>query len=133
MSKIKEALAYNNLPVTNGDGWDAVPERGNDLIRGKILKFKDGLYFLGGLAEPLNGTAVAVLDVAVAWVKWVDGKPEHRITRPGQRHPNRDELGDNDQDLWPEDRNGKPEDPWKDTRYVYLIDPQTAEEMTFIT
>jgi hypothetical protein len=133
MSKIKDAMMSSNLPVTAGDGWDAVPVQSSDLIRGKILRFTtEGFYFLGNSTEPLNGTIANVIDVAVAWVTWVDGKPEHRITLPGQHHPDRGELPEFDKDNWPLGPGGERADPWQDTRYLYLVDP-LGEEMTFVT
>jgi hypothetical protein len=83
------------------DSFDTVPTNANDLIKGSILKFKDGFYFLGDSTEPLNGREVVPLDVAVAWVKWNDGRPEHRLTQRGSYHPERDELPDLDKAQWP--------------------------------
>ena len=67
-------------------------------------------------------------------MKWQGGKPvEYRIRQPGVPVPERAELGDNDQSKWEAGPDGKPRDPWQNTHFVYLIDPQTAEEFTFST
>jgi hypothetical protein len=120
--------------ITTSDGFAVAEPGGRNLISGKMLKFVNGNY----LAEktehmPINTTLVA-LDVTTAWVKWAKGKPvEHRVTPPGRIHPERDGLPDGDQTFWEEGLNGEPADPWRNTRYLRLIDPNTGEEYTFIT
>ena len=47
--------------------------------------------------------------------------------------PERGELGDNDPAGWEAGPDGQPRDPWQNTRFVHLIDPQTAEAFTFST
>lgn len=117
------------------DGWDSVPENTGQLIIGAKLKFKDGAWFADGeKVGNAKDATFAVADVTVAWVHWLGKKPiEHRVTKPGQRHPERDELPDRDEKLWEPGLDGSPEDPWKDTRYVLLIDIVSAAEFTFIT
>src|SRR5262245_38600944 len=53
------------------------------------------------------------------------------VREPGRRLPDRDELGYEDQDEWQEGPSGERQDPWRNTRLVYLVDPQTAEAFTF--
>jgi hypothetical protein len=68
------------------------------------------------------------------WVRWEDGKPaEYRCREANKRLPDRDELGYDDQSEWEEGPSGEPQDPWRNTRLVYLVDPQTAEAYTFST
>ncbi len=63
-----------------------------------------------------------------------ENKPiEHRITSAGQIHPGRDDLPDQDDSLWPLGLDGEPADPWRDTRYLYLVNPRTGADYTFIT
>jgi hypothetical protein len=117
-----------------GDGFD-VPERGGgNLIIGKLLKFNSGAY-TADKTEPVPiGTTLAAVSVTTAWVHWADGRPtEHRITLPGQTHPERDDLPDQDEDQWEEGLNGEPADPWRDTRYLQLIDPRTGADFTFVS
>src|SRR5215470_5022688 len=54
--------------------------------------------------------------------------------RQGDRHthPYRAALDTNDPNEWPAGLDGKPTDPWKDTRYLFLVGDQ-AEQYTFIT
>jgi hypothetical protein len=115
-----------------GGGWDSVPAE--SLVRGRLLKFTDGNYLLSGVAGTLNGAILVVTGVVTLWVEWRDGLPVRQlVTQPGQRHPDRDELGDLNTEEWPLGRDGKPNDPWQDTRYLYLLDPTTSEEFTFTT
>jgi hypothetical protein len=62
------------------------------------------------------------------------GKPiEHRVTATGQIHPHRDDPPDQDEDSWRSALSGAPEDPWKDTRYLYLINLSTGAGHIFVT
>jgi hypothetical protein len=84
--------------------------------------------------EPL--VAIGVTTVWVHWQKDVhgDGRPiEHRVTAAGQIHPDREDLGDLDAKAWSLGLDGKPADPWKDTRYLYLVNPRTGADYTFVT
>lgn len=139
MSRTYEALTKqdstrNDLTVHN-DGWAAVPDNVGGMIKGTMLKFKDGFYFADKtlmLPEDQTALHLAAVDVVTCWVHWQDKLPaETRITQPGQPHPQRDELGDTDQSKWPLGLDGRPDDPWKDTRYLYLVDVATAAEYTF--
>jgi hypothetical protein len=119
----------------NDDGF-AVQENqsGTSLIRGKMLKFADGQFTADKTATIPGDTTLVAVAVITAWVHWVEGRPiEHRITSPGQQHPERDELPDLDENLWPPGLDDQPSDPWKDTRYLHLIDPQSGTDFTFVT
>jgi hypothetical protein len=131
-------MSDNNLmpPLPANDGWDdAAAEAGERMIRGKILKFADWRWTLGkegALVEA--GTRLVALATVAMWVRWKDGKPvEYRVRQPGQRLPERDELGLDNENEWELGRDGKPQDPWQNTRLVFLTDPDTAEAFTFST
>jgi hypothetical protein len=118
------------------DGWnDAASEAGERTIRGTLLKFADWRWTAGKEATPVEaGTRLVALATAAMWVRWEDGKPaEYRMRQPGRRLPERDELGCNDESEWEAGPGGEPQDPWRNTRLVYLVDPQTAEAFTFST
>ncbi len=118
--------------MTTADGF-AVAERSGGLIIGKLLKFING-HYVADKTEPVAlGTELVALNVVTCWTKWQDGKPDHRITHPGQCHPERDELPDRDETAWEEGLDGKPSDPWRDARYVHLVNPRTGAEFTFVT
>jgi hypothetical protein len=129
------AMTMTMTTTVPADGFAVAEKRGN-LIRGKLVKFSGerNVYLADKVVELPAATEYVAVDVVTAWIKWgVDGKPEHRITEPGQRHPDRDELGNQDQDQWPIGIGGKPADPWRDTRYLFLINPMTGDELTFVT
>ena len=118
------------------DGWnDAANEAGERMIRGTILRFADWRWTAGKERTEIEiGTRLVALATAAMWVRWEDGKPvEHRVRQPGQRLPERDELGHDDEDEWEVGPDGEPQDPWQNTRLVYLVDPETAEAFTFST
>ena len=74
-----------------------------------------------------------VADILTVWVRWENRKPvEPRIRYPGKRHPDRDELGYLDESSWEDGLNG-PSDPWRDSRYCYLVNPQNGAEFTLST
>jgi hypothetical protein len=118
------------------DGWDdAAAENAERVIKGTLLKFSDWRWTKGkeGTEVP-EGTQLVALGTAAAWVKWRDGKPvEYLIRQPGKKLPERDELGDLDKTKWELGPDGQPKDPWQNTRFVYLVDPVSAEAYTFVT
>ena len=128
----QQALAK---PPPATDGWDdAAAEAAERTIRGQLLKFADWRWTVGKEATPIqDGTKLVALATLAMWVRWEDGKPAgYRMREPGRRLPDREELGYDDESKW-ESPNGEPQDPWRNTRLVYLVDPQTAEAYTFST
>ena len=123
------------LPVTN-DGWnDAAKEAAERPINGTLLKFADWRWTAGkeATAVPDSTRLIAMATIAL-WTRWEDGKPvEYRIREAGHRLPERDELGYDDQSEWEIGPGGEPQDPWRNTRLVYLVHPRTAEAFTFST
>jgi hypothetical protein len=118
------------------DGWnDAAAEAAERTIRGTLLKFADWKWYAGKEATEVEiGTKLVALATAAGWVRWEDNKPaEHRMRSSGHRLPDREELGYDNQDDWEAGPSGEPKDPWQNTRWVYLVDPQTAEAFTFTT
>jgi hypothetical protein len=120
----------------HSDGWDdAADEISERIIRGSLLKFADWRWTYGQEGTPLKeGTRLVALGTAAAWVRWVDGKPaEYQVRRPGESLPDRGDLGDTDESKWEGGPDCKPRDPWQNSRFVYLVDPATAEAFTFST
>ena len=66
-------------------------------------------------------------------MKWANGKPIEYKMRGEGRLLHRKELGDLDQSEWEVGPDGNRKDPWQNTRFVYLVDPVTAEAYTFST
>jgi hypothetical protein len=128
-----EIYRDNSLP---DDGWDdAAAEANARLLRGTLLKFADWRWTKGKEAvEVPSGTELTALATAAAWTKWQAGKPvQYLVREAGKPLPHRDELGDNNAGDWELGPDGQPKDPWQNTRFVYLVDDQTAEAFTFST
>jgi hypothetical protein len=122
--------------IQTDDGWDdAATENAERVVRGTLLKFSDWRWTKGTEGTDVEeGTTLAALNTVAAWVKWSAGKPvEYRMRKPGERLPDRDELGDLDESAWDWGPDGNPKDPWQNTRFVYFVDPTTAEAYTFST
>jgi len=120
------------------DGWDdAAAEAEARIIRGPLLKFNDWKWSIGKEKEWVEiemRRRLIALATAAGYVKWQGGKPvEYRMREPGTRMPDRPDLGDNDRVKWEIGPDDQPRDPWQNTLFVYLIDPQTLEEFTFVT
>jgi hypothetical protein len=117
------------------DGFSVAEKRGSSLIIGKMAKFTtEGKYKIDKADILPDYTRLVATDVTTAWVKWHNDKPvEHRVTQPGQIHPDRLDLPDQDETNWEPGLNGESADPWRDTRYLHLIDPQTGQDHTFVT
>jgi hypothetical protein len=120
----------------NDDGWnDAAHDANEQILRGTLLKFADWRWTAGqeGRLIPI-GTKMVAVGTAAAWVRWENGKPAgHRVRAPGGVLAEREELGYDDRSCWEKMPDGTLRDPWQNTRYVYLVDPATAEEFTFST
>jgi hypothetical protein len=135
---MKEAKMSNDLMNIVDDGWlDVSVEASQRVLRGTLLRFLDRAWTRGKEHEPIKrGTELLVTGTAAGWVKWQGGKPvETRLRQPGQKLPEREDpsLGDLDQIKWEKGPDGKFKDPWANTRFVYLLDPMTAEAFTFST
>ena len=118
------------------DGWDdTAAEAESRVIRGSLLKCSEGRWFIGTENEAVKeGRQLVAGGTSAAWVRWQGGKPvEYRVREPGVPLPEREELGDCDRASWENGSDGQPRDPWQSTRFVHLIDPQTAEAFTFST
>jgi hypothetical protein len=122
--------------MNNNDGWeDAANDASARIIRGAILKFSDGQWTTGREGTVVErGTKLVALGTTAAWVKWWDNKPvEYKLRVAGQRMLDREELGDDEEGEWQAGPGGGLRDPWQNTRFVYLVDPLTAEAYTFST
>jgi hypothetical protein len=101
---------------------------------GRMMKFNNGTYYVDKTEVMPLGTILVVVSVTTLWIKWQGGRPvERRVSYPGQQHPVRDDLPDQDESLWEEGLSGEPADPWKDSRYLRCVDPQTGADYTFVT
>jgi hypothetical protein len=135
MNELVETQSHS-ISIAGNDGWDAAAAEGGErVLRGDLLKFSDGHWLVGREALPLKqGVRLVAMGTAAAWVRWADGKPDKYIVR--QTHvpfPEREELGDHDESAWENGPDDKPRDPWQSTRFVHLVNPETAAAYTFST
>jgi hypothetical protein len=117
-------------------GWnDTAKESEQRLLRGSLLRFADWKWRRGKEQELVpEGTELVAEAIKAAWIRWQNGKIVEQIVRQnGQRLPDRDELSNTDEADWPLGPSGEPADPWRNTRFVWLVDPATAEALTFST
>jgi hypothetical protein len=134
MSNHQSLIEPQHVPA--GDGWDdAAAEATERTIKGAILKFADRRWTSGKEAASVkDGTKLVALATTAMWVRWDDGRPvEQLVRRPGERLPERENLSHTNEDEWPTGPGNEPQDPWQNTRLVYLVDPDTAEAFTFST
>lgn len=124
----------NSVTVANAtDNFALAAASGTSAVTGEKIRFSKGLYLLGrGDGERLPvGRTLQAIDVVAAWTKFVDGRIVDQ--RAGFPLCSREDLGDLDEDLWPRGIDGKPDDPWVNQRYLYLLDPDAGEDFTFVT
>jgi hypothetical protein len=122
----------DQLPA-NTDGWDAAAsDSANKPVKGQSIKFDAGAYFIGKektLVKP--DRRFVAMDLRQGWMFLKKDCPAEYVMRPidGPKPPRPDSFSDKAD--WPDGLDGKPADPWKYTRFLYLLDPLTAETFTF--
>ena len=123
--------------IQSDDGWgDAAAENTERVIKGKLLKFSEWRWTKGKEGTEIEeGTTLVALGTAAGWVKWYSGKPiEYLMRQPGKKLRDRHELSDPEGcGTWEIGPDGKPRDPWQNTRFVYFVHPISAEVFTFVT
>jgi hypothetical protein len=62
-----------------------------------------------------------------------DGRPPPIWQTPGVPYAKRKDPDRRDKSQWELGLDGQPADPFKDTRYIYLVDPDTALPCTYAT
>jgi hypothetical protein len=131
-----QAAMKNEMVATNSqydDGFAVAEPVTGGLVQGKMLKFRDDAFLVGGDHLPEDVTQLTVVGMRTLWTRWEDEKPTHRITKSGESHPRRDELPDQDETLWPKGKDGLKSDPWRDGRHVTMIHDASASIFTFVT
>lgn len=126
----------NSLVPIGDDGFEAAAAEGAErILKGDLLKFSDGHWLVGREAVLIKqDLRLVAMGTAAAWVRWAGGKPDKYVVRQaGAPFPEREELGDNDEALWEPGPDDKPRDPWQSTRFVHLVNPETAGLYTFST
>jgi hypothetical protein len=118
----------NALTTLDGDGYAAAAlEADRHLLRGQMINFTDGAWTIN--KQPvIAGTRWVPIKLVMVWQKWENHQPvQHVWPRPESGLlPGRETLGDLDPSNWHLGLDGKPKDPWQNTRYVYLTHTKTA-------
>lgn len=123
----------NKPPAAITDGWDAAAsDSAASPMKGASIKFDAGAYFIGRektLIQPEK--QFVAMDVREGWMFLKKDTPAEYCMRAigGPKPPRPDSF--NNQDEWPPGLDGQPADPWKYSKFLYLLDPATAEMFTF--
>jgi hypothetical protein len=133
----RELVKTDDAPSTavalpEDDGFAAAAaDADSKLLKGPLLKFVDGLWTLGSVPVPA-GTRYVPERIFKVWVRWEDRRPaQHEWPRPSGSLPHRSTLGYDDESKWAAGIDGQPDDPWKNTRYFWLVNPATGETFTY--
>jgi hypothetical protein len=99
-------------------------------VRGLNMKFDGGSYQLGReKVEVEKDRTFVVLDKAQGWQFLKKDCPAEWVMHtPGEPKP---EMPDCPEDTWPVGMDGNPSCPWKWTQFLYLLDSETGESLTF--
>ena len=114
---------------------DFVGEAG--IIFSDLLKFNKGEWKCGDEPVP-EGTqyAALVFDSRRGYVYFENGKPVRfniGLVREGFKMPTRESLGDTDENYWPTNKRGEPQDPWSKQYSMPMINIETGETVCFVT
>lgn len=114
-SKKKDNIAH--LPASTREAENIMREAQKDAGYDRMMKFKKGVYYVDNAEVPLGTQFVAhAIGWAKAWIKFENGKrADYKVYRilSGESPPDRDQLGDMDQDKWEtSDMTRQPKDPW---------------------
>jgi hypothetical protein len=117
-----ELTVMNEMPTADDGFADAASDAQERVIRGQLLKFADGRWKVGNEGIPVDdGMQLIVLSVAQAWVRLRKGeKPQYVWRQPGGKLPSRETLSDRDEREWEPGLDGRAQDPWRDTRFVWF-------------
>jgi hypothetical protein len=126
-------MSNENLPATNVPGMGYFEQYGAaasmTTIVGTLLKFAKGDWLLGQEEEEVEEGrqfTVVMNELLIGWQRWEDKKPTASHLgklAEGFKPPPREELGDEDEDLWDKDSSGNLQDPWQRTNILLLRNP----------
>jgi hypothetical protein len=122
--------------TSNREAENIANEAQQDASFQKMLKFKKGDYWCDN-EEVALGTVYLVH--AKAWAKtWIHFENKQVVERKvyrvalGERAPERDQIPNNDQETWPKDPNGKPQDPWALQYLLPFENMETGDVQIFV-
>ncbi len=124
-----------NLPTTVGRFRLPIHPSGATLRPINMLYHKQGKFFVGwgpGATEEPIGLEYEVYGSGFGWRRLSKGsKPAYIMDNPEKRTPERDELGDLDQTLWPIGSDDKPLDPWSCVGQLNLVRVRDGAPLVF--
>jgi hypothetical protein len=130
-----------SLPATTGGASGYLQKNGTPMT-GKHIKFdgKGGGYKAtsdGSLVDEDTQVVVVYPQIQAGYIKFNGkGNPPDRKMGPvfsGFTPPDRESLGDTDQELWEKSLEGKPQDPWQFQLMVPMQVVETGELLIFST
>jgi hypothetical protein len=135
----------NDVTVPTKNAYELYAEQfaGGPSFVGDLLKFdKFGKWRAGQDAREVPiGTKLifGVQTLKIGWTKWADGRPSvvkmvnvEDINNGSASAPaTRDQLGDDDHEMWEQDNRGDPVDPWVFSNSIVLYDPEDGQLYTF--
>jgi hypothetical protein len=120
-----------NNPIT--DGWDA---QANDSsaspAKGSSIRFDGGAHFIGREKTLVEvGRQFVAIDIREGWLFLKKDCPAEYSMRAidGPKPPRPQSFANPSE--WPDGLDGKPNDPWRYAKFLYLLDPLSAEVFTF--
>jgi len=137
---IENALTIVNLkpPTVITDGWDAaaIDMAAHPMKGMQNANFDNGAFFTGKEKLLIKPEARFIaIEVREGWMFLKKETPPEFVMRPldGPKPPRPDSFAD--QESWPFKFNSQTErdDPWKYNRFVFLLDPQSAQVTVFNT
>jgi hypothetical protein len=120
----------NRLPVIFGDDDDNYSDR---LLQGGRAKWVDKAWTMDG-TPPREEDRFLVTGTGFALQRWLDGLPEIIAKEPGKPLPKAEDLNNAiPREEWPIGKfSGKPEGPWKEIAFAYLLRVRDAARYTHI-
>jgi hypothetical protein len=114
-------------------GYDQQPT--NQVIKGNLLKFTNEMWVTREGEEISADLELVALDVRRIVQKWKDQVPvETIVLQPGQKFPDIEKLNaEIAQQDWTMGPDGKLRGPWQIQRIVYLLNPATMDQFSFLT
>jgi hypothetical protein len=101
-------------------------------IRGPRTWFDGGIFYEGDKTKTVKkGEQYLVPGMAEGWQCLENGQPAKYIMQePGKAAPPKPDVPESE---WPKDLSGKPQHPWRWTRFLYLMAIKTGKTLTFTT
>jgi hypothetical protein len=119
--------------VAIADGWDAqANDSSANPAKGSSIKFDNGDYFIGREKTLVKvGRQFVAIDIREGWLFLKKDCPAEYSMRAigGPKPPRPNSFTDPSE--WPDGLDGAPADPWKYAKFLYLLDPVSAEVFTF--